>query len=72
MADTGVITWYDDTSAVILGPKAWNEPRLGPPVSEESCLQKITVENHVRTGTEHEYCTFSRRKTKQRPAQTGV
>lgn len=71
MADTGVITWCDDTSAVILGPKAWNEPSLRP-VSEESCMQKITAENHVRTEIEHEYCTFSRRKTKQRPAQTGV
>lgn len=52
MADTGVITWCDDTSAVILGPKAWNEPSLRP-VSEESCMQKITAENHVRTEIEH-------------------
>lgn len=72
LADTGVVTWYDDTSAMILGPKAQNEPSPGPPVSEESCLQKITAENHVRTGIEHECCTSSRRKTKQRPAQTGV
>lgn len=72
LADTGVMTLYDDTSAMILGPQAWKEPSLGPPTSEESCLQKITAENHVRTGIKPEYSTFSGRKTKQRPAQTGV
>lgn len=72
LADTGVMTWYDDISAMILGPQAWKETSLGPPASEESCLQKITAENHVRTWTEPEYSTFFRTKTKQRPAQTGV
>lgn len=72
LADTGVMTWYDGTSAMIVGPQAWKELSLGCPSSQESCLQKITAENHVRTGIKPEYSTYCRRKAKQRPAQTGV
>lgn len=64
LADTGVMTCCDDTSATILGPQTGKEPRLGSPASGESCWQKVTAQNHVRTGIEPEYSTFSRRKTR--------